>query len=170
MRVVKLEWLRPSVQFVTGEPDPRDTTGSDRDCRRRRKRPELRKLRALIATIKQHHDGTRSVSFPGCCATPSARLRASSTRYDLRRGALLIRGPLASADMGPGSAEQREGRCTASGTRGICSRPRAVICPPGIFVSIPLCKNISLHPSGKSSLQTRPIPPHKRGVSRSSRT
>ena len=140
--------------------------------------------------------------------------------------------------MGPGSAEQREGRCTASGTRakctptaflhqtrlknsagghsvprtqrsaqrcaaepgsivpfaqlcvptlrssakgaarvrdrsGVCSRRRVVICPSGILLkrlSIPLCKNISLHPSGKSSLQIRAIPPHQRGVSRSSRT
>jgi hypothetical protein len=56
-------------------------------------------------------------SFPGCCAAPSARLRASSTCYDLRRDALLIRGPLASVEIGPGSAEQREERCTASGTR-----------------------------------------------------
>ena len=48
-----------------------------------------------------------------------------------------------------------------------------VICPSGvvaIFLSIPLCKNISLHPSGKSSLQIRAVPPHYRGVSRSSRT
>ena len=41
---------------------------------------------------------------------------------------------------------------------------RSLICPSGIFVSSPLCKNISLHPSGKSSLQIRAIPPHKRGV------
>jgi hypothetical protein len=48
-----------------------------------------------------------------------------------------------------------------------------VICPSGALlkgVSSPLCKNISLHPSGKSSLQIRAIPPHQRGVSRSSRT
>jgi hypothetical protein len=48
-----------------------------------------------------------------------------------------------------------------------------VICPSGGLstgVSSPLCKNISLHPSGKSSLQIRAIPPHQRGVSRSSRT
>ena len=48
-----------------------------------------------------------------------------------------------------------------------------VICPSGGLlkgVSIPLCKNISLHPSGKSSLQARAIPSHQRGVSRSSRT
>jgi hypothetical protein len=38
-----------------------------------------------------------------------------------------------------------------------------VICPSGIFVSSPLCKNISLHPSGKSSLQIRAIPPHREG-------
>jgi hypothetical protein len=57
------------------------------------------------------------------------------------------------------------------------SRPRVpspyspVICPSGvvaIFLSSPVCKNISLHPSGKSSLQVRAIPSHKRGVSRSS--
>jgi hypothetical protein len=48
-----------------------------------------------------------------------------------------------------------------------------VICPSGSLltgVSSPVCKNISLHPSGKSSLQIRAIPPHQRGVSRSSRT
>src|ERR1700730_10574139 len=48
-----------------------------------------------------------------------------------------------------------------------------VICPSGvvaIFLSSPFCKNISLHPSGKSSLQIRAVPPHYRGVSRSSRT
>src|SRR5216683_1439122 len=48
-----------------------------------------------------------------------------------------------------------------------------LICPTGTLrkiLSSPLCKNISLHPSGKSSLQIRAIPPHKRGVSRSSRT
>jgi hypothetical protein len=42
-----------------------------------------------------------------------------------------------------------------------------VICPSGGLltgVSSPVCKNISLHPSGKSSLQIRPIPPHQRGV------
>jgi hypothetical protein len=55
----------------------------------------------------------------------------------------------------------------------MCSRRSPVICPSGSLltgVSSPLCKNISLHPSGKSSLQIRAIPPHERGVSRSSRT
>src|SRR5713101_7046365 len=76
--------------------------------------------------------------------------------------------------MVPGSAEQREARCTASGTREeIALRGCLVICPSGgllTWVSSPFCKNISLHPSGKSSLQIRAIPPHQRGVSRSSRT
>jgi hypothetical protein len=70
-------------------------------------------------------------------------------------------------------AEQREERCTACGHERICSRRRLVICPSGVLLkglSSPLCKNISLHPSGKSSLQIRAIPPHTRGVSRSSRT
>src|SRR6202035_2905316 len=35
----------------------------------------------------------------------------------LRRDALLIRGLFARLRVGPGSAEQRKGRCTASGTR-----------------------------------------------------
>jgi hypothetical protein len=35
----------------------------------------------------------------------------------LWRGALLIRAHLAGVEMGPGSAEQREERYTASGTR-----------------------------------------------------
>jgi hypothetical protein len=48
-------------------------------------------------------------------ASPSARLRASSTRYG---GALLSRGRNElRACNGPGSAEQREERCTASGTQ-----------------------------------------------------
>src|SRR6478609_9574703 len=37
-------------------------------------------------------------------------------------------------------------------------------------LSIPLTKNISLSPSGKSALSARPSRAHKRGVSRSSRT
>jgi len=37
-------------------------------------------------------------------------------------------------------------------------------------VSSPVAKNIPLSPSGKSSLQARPIPSRERGVSRSSRT
>src|SRR6266849_1297300 len=43
--------------------------------------------------------------------------RAPRIRSAARSGALLSRGPSHSVDMGPGSAEQREGRCTASGTR-----------------------------------------------------
>src|SRR6266480_7988191 len=57
----------------------------------------------------------------------------------------------------------------------MCCRRTQVICPSGVFwtrVSIPLCKNISLHPSGKSSLQLLPSHPtrgayhdrHERGV------
>src|SRR6202171_292090 len=41
-----------------------------------------------------------------------------------------------------------------------------VICPTGArskILSSPFCKNISLHPSGKSSLQIRAIPPHTEG-------
>jgi len=48
-----------------------------------------------------------------------------------------------------------------------------VICPTGSFaksLSSPLCKNISLSPSGKSSLQARPVPPRLRGTYASSRT
>jgi hypothetical protein len=39
-----------------------------------------------------------------------------------------------------------------------------LICPTGslsIFLSSPLSKNIPLSPSGKSSLQARPVPPHR---------
>jgi hypothetical protein len=55
---------------------------------------------------------------------------------------------------------------------GFTTKSAQVICPSGALlkgVSSPFCKNISLHPSGKSSLQIRPIPPHKRGVSWPSR-
>src|SRR5882724_2383059 len=72
-------------------------------------------------------------SFPGCCAAPSARSRASSTRYDLRRGALLIRGPSCrSTCCGSrlcGAARRALHR--VRDTSGICSRRRAVICPSG---------------------------------------
>ena len=108
-------------------------------------------------------------SFPGCCAAPSARLRASSTRYG---GALLIRGPPSVDRSRLCGAAWRTLRRVRD-TSGICSQRRVVICPSGGLltgVSSPLCKNISLHPSGKSSLQIRAIPLHKRGVSRSSRT
>src|ERR1700694_4565041 len=46
------------------------------------------------------------------------------------------------------------------------TRPALVICPSGGLLtglSSPLCKNISLHPSGKSSLQIRAIPSHTEG-------
>ncbi len=89
--------------------------------------------------------------------------------------------------LGPGSANglrecasddrlsSAKRRSTASGTREMCCRRTQVICPSGVFltrVSIPLCKNISLHPSGKSSLQLLPSHPtrgayhdrHERGV------
>jgi hypothetical protein len=38
-----------------------------------------------------------------------------------------------------------------------------LICPSGIFLSIPLAKNISLSPSGKSALPARAIPPRQEG-------
>ena len=51
-----------------------------------------------------------------CLRLDVPRMLRSTPR--LRRGALLIRCPLAAgAVLGPGSAEQREERCTASGTR-----------------------------------------------------
>src|ERR1700722_1085519 len=55
-------------------------------------------------------------AFPGCCAT----------RRSSRRGALLIRGPCLTerTKMGPGSAERREGRRTASGTRSRLGKMR----------------------------------------------
>ncbi len=63
--------------------------------------------------------------FPGCCAAPLARSRASSTRYGLRRGALLIRGSIFT--KGPGSAvHHQKGRCTASGIRGSVSPDKRI--------------------------------------------
>src|SRR5450631_1018515 len=59
--------------------------------------------------------------------------------------------------MGPRSAEQREGRCTASGTREeIALRGRVVICLSGGLLtglSSPLCKNISVFVPPKSHLE-----------------
>jgi len=51
-----------------------------------------------------------------------------------------------------------------AGSTGRMNDLPQVICPSGIFVSSPLCKNISLHPSGKSSLQIRAIPSHRGAV------
>ncbi len=118
-------------------------------------------------------------SFPGCCAAPSARLRASSTRYALRRGALLIRGPSRRwlCCMGPGSAEQRDRtmlRIAGStlhrvrDTRGNCaSRPCGDL-PVGRFVDrgveSHLQKYFCFHIPQITSRTFR-IPPQKRGVS-----
>src|SRR5664279_2415972 len=86
----------------------------------------------------------------------------------LRRGALRIRGP---EDVGPGSAEQREERCTASGTRVphtagfgnpliahaarsvLTSRHATVICPtpPGTGVIAPATCNASLKATSPTS-------------------
>src|SRR5260370_26713663 len=60
---------------------------------------------------------------------------------------------LAIEHMGPGSAEQREERCTASGTRAEFARAAVAICPSGSFVSSPLCKNISVSAPPKSDLE-----------------
>jgi hypothetical protein len=126
-------------------------------------------------------------SFPGCCAAPSARLRASSTRHqrvharlrramDLRRGALLIRGPTCAcrhrSRLG-GAARRALHR--VRDTSGICARRRQVICPSGglstgvssLISDFP--KNICLFTHPKSSLELTSSSP-QRGVSRSSRT
>jgi hypothetical protein len=105
--------------------------------------------------------------FPGCCAAPSARLRASSTRYDLRRVALpgsIVWPGVCSCRSG--SAEQREGRCTASGTRETVS-PTWGDLPVGRFVDRRveslLQKYFCFHPPQIIS-RTLAIPSHKRGV------
>ncbi len=56
---------------------------------------------------------------------PPALVPGRSAARRLRRGALLSRGPTYHTPMGPGSAEQREARCTASGTRLGLHRPTA---------------------------------------------
>ena len=52
---------------------------------------------------------------PAIRAKPPAVPRRSPDAA--RSGALLSRGPSRSVEIGPGSAQQREERCTASGTR-----------------------------------------------------
>jgi hypothetical protein len=63
----------------------------------------------LLRRFASRNDGVilrLGEACPGCCAAPSARLRASSTRYG---GALLIRGPLCTPHrLGPGSAVHRD--------------------------------------------------------------
>src|SRR5450631_3423979 len=63
-------------------------------------------------------------------------------------------------------APRNDGLISIRGTNEICSRRCGVICPSGVLstgVSTPFCKNISLHPSGIISTNSR-HPPHKRGV------
>jgi hypothetical protein len=73
---------------------------------------------------------------------PDAAQRAAT----LRRGALLIRGPWPGASVGPGSAEQRKERCTASGTRHNESAASenvyadAVVTPPSTTMVWPVMK------------------------------
>ena len=89
---------------------------------------------------------------------------ADRTMRSLSSGAY-SRDPLAS----PGA------RCTGSGTRGMCSRRRVVICPSGCFLTglssliSDFPKNISVPTYPKSHLELSPSTP-QRGVSRSSRT
>ena len=99
--------------------------------------------------------------------SPSVRSRASSTRYDLRRGALLIRGPscglVCSGSRLCGAARRALHRVRDTG--GICSRRRAVICPSGglltgvsSFIS-DFPKNISVPIYPKSILELSPSHP-----------
>ncbi len=110
-------------------------------------------------------------SFPGCCAAPSARLRAYSTRYDLRRGALLIRGPscrsLCCGSRLCGAARRALHR--VRDTSGIRSRRYQVICPSGGFLTglssliSDFPKNISVPIYPKSHLElSHPTPPEGR--------
>src|SRR5258706_1975378 len=70
---------------------------------------------------------------------------------------------LVSVDIGPGSAEQREGALhRVRGASGICSRRRVVICPSGSLltgVSSPICKNIPVFTHPKSHLELWPSHP-----------
>jgi hypothetical protein len=61
------------------------------------------------------HDKT--AGYAGACHR--AALCADPLGYNPPYALLLIRADLTSVDFGPGSAEQREGRCTASGTRNV---------------------------------------------------
>jgi hypothetical protein len=98
---------------------------------------------------------------------------AESTRSNVRGGSTgEIR--LSRHDVGLRSNSRHcprdrwKGRCfrrCSLGCEASCRPP--VICPTGSllrYVSSSFRKNISLNPSGKSSLQTRPVPSRKRGV------
>src|SRR5712672_1287475 len=97
-------------------------------------------------------------SFPGCCAAPSARLRASSTRYG---GAVLIRGPPPVSTWVPAlrssvkDAAPRPGR-----ERNVLSQPCGDL-PVGQFcVESPLQKYFRFHTPQITSITFR-IPPHR---------
>jgi hypothetical protein len=64
------------------------------------------------------------ISCPACCAAPSARLRASSTRYGLRRGALPSRGPHVMYVWHPTRALHREDTLRRVPDTDICSQCR----------------------------------------------
>src|ERR1700731_2472277 len=61
--------------------------------------------------------GTRAECGLSAFLQTSSGATAFPGRSAARSGALLSRGPSRSVEIGPDSAEQREGRCTASGTR-----------------------------------------------------
>src|SRR5229473_2828020 len=105
-------------------------------------------------------------AFTRVVDAPLARLRASLTRYDLRRGALLIRGPSLALLWVPALRCIVRTLRRVRDTSGICSRCRAVICPSGGLltgVSSPLCKNISVSVPPKSHLELLASHP-KRGA------
>ncbi len=58
----------------------------------------LHRVRDMMARTRRRSGCEAPAAFPGCCAA----------RRSLRRGALLIRGPVGAKVWGPGSAEQRE--------------------------------------------------------------
>jgi hypothetical protein len=115
---------------------------------------------------------------PATSSSPLVFSRLSSVIGGSHNPNILLAAPPAAAKRDRGgrprdcSPDRISAHFRASSTGRMNDLPQ-VICPSGGLltgVSSPISKNISLHPSGKSSLQIRAIPPHQRGVSRSSRT
>ena len=94
----------------------------------------------MVAILR---DESRSLSSGARSRDPLAmllRMRTCQTRSpDAAQrfcGALLIRGPSLRAQvLGPGSAEQREGRCAASGTREQAPEAPAIHHINGVFAT-----------------------------------
>src|SRR5450755_2844605 len=113
------------------------------------------RIPSLGLVIKHRHGSTMKLRV-WCDRQPSKATRKTSLRHraDESENCGFLNGPPCRS------------RRQSSNFRARVEWLGLLICPtgcPAILMSSPVCKNISLHPSGKSSLQIRAIPSHTEG-------